>query len=75
MISSINPATDQLLAEFAVHTEQQIDRQLAQAAKAQKSWARLGVQARRPYLNKVAATLRQQKRHSPESSPWKWASP
>ena len=35
MISSINPATDQLLAEFAVHTEQQIDRQLAQAAKAQ----------------------------------------
>ena len=61
MISSINPANDQLLAEFADHTEPQIQSRLSNAAKAQKSWARLDVQARRPYLNKVAATLRQQK--------------
>nr|MBP8087312.1 aldehyde dehydrogenase [Polaromonas sp.] len=61
MISSINPANDQLLAEFADHTESQIESRLAQGAKAQKSWAQLDVQARRPYLNKVAATLRQQK--------------
>ena len=61
MISSINPANDQLLAEFADHTEPQIESRLSQAAKAQKSWAQLDVQARRPYLNKVAAALRQQK--------------
>jgi succinate-semialdehyde dehydrogenase/glutarate-semialdehyde dehydrogenase len=61
MITSFNPATDEVLAEFDAHRPEQVAQRLAAASAAQRAWAALDVQARRPYLVKVAQTLRANK--------------
>lgn len=61
MITSFNPATDEVLSRFEPHRDSQIEERLATAARAQKAWAALDVQARRPYLLKVAQLLRANK--------------
>lgn len=61
MITSFNPATDEVLAQFEPHQDSQIEQRLAAAQRAQKAWAALGVEARRPHLVKLAQTLRANK--------------
>ncbi|TGS61283.1 aldehyde dehydrogenase family protein, partial [Mesorhizobium sp. M1C.F.Ca.ET.176.01.1.1] len=39
MITSFNPATDALLAQYEPHAAAQIEGKLEQAARAQRQWA------------------------------------
>ena len=61
MIASFNPATDELLQRFTPYDANEIERRLAEAAKAQKVWRNMGIQERRPYLQNVAQLLRTHK--------------
>lgn len=61
MMNSVNPATDALLARFSVHDAKAIHERLQVADMAQRSWARLAVRQRTPYLLQVAAVLRRKK--------------
>lgn len=61
MITSFNPATDEVLQRFDSHTGAQTEERLAKASRAQKAWAALDVQARRPHLLNVARLLRADK--------------
>ncbi len=61
MMNSFNPATDALLGKFPIHDAQAIDSRLRVASASQKTWARLDVRQRLPYLLQVAAVLRRKK--------------
>jgi succinate-semialdehyde dehydrogenase/glutarate-semialdehyde dehydrogenase len=61
MISSINPATGALVAEFDEHTEAQVERILQHAAAAQKQWARQPIEVRAAVLSTIARVLRERK--------------
>ena len=75
MIASFNPATDELLRRFTPYDANEIERRLAEAAKAQKVWRNMGIQERRPYLQNVAQLFEHTKNVTRESSHWKWANP
>jgi len=59
MITSFNPATDAVLAQYAPHTGEQVAQRLEQAARAQKAWARTPLADRLALLRRVAHTLRE----------------
>lgn len=61
MISSINPATGTVVAEFDEHTDAQVERMLQGAVTAQKRWARQPIEARAAVLTAVARVLRERK--------------
>lgn len=61
MMNSFNPATDALLGKFSIHDGQAIENRLRVAAASQKTWARMEVRQRTPYLLQVAAVLRRKK--------------
>ncbi len=61
MISSINPATGTVVAEFDEHTDAQVERLLQDAVAAQKQWARQPIEARAAVLSAVARVLRARK--------------
>jgi len=61
MISSINPATGTVVAEFDEHTDAQVERMLQGAVTAQKRWARQPIEARAAVLTAVAQVLRERK--------------
>lgn len=61
MINSTNPATGAIIARYEEHTEAEVDRALANAATAQRAWARQAVQARAAHLLSVARLLRERK--------------
>jgi succinate-semialdehyde dehydrogenase/glutarate-semialdehyde dehydrogenase len=61
MISSINPATGTVVAEFDEHTDAQVERMLQDAVTAQKQWARQPIEARAVVLTAVARVLRARK--------------
>ena len=61
MISSINPATGAVVAEFDEHTDAQVERMLHDAVTAQKRWARQPIEARAAVLTAVAGVLRARK--------------
>ncbi|SDE75969.1 succinate-semialdehyde dehydrogenase / glutarate-semialdehyde dehydrogenase [Massilia sp. PDC64] len=61
MISSINPATGTVVAEFDEHTDAQVERMLQDAVAAQKRWARQPIEGRAAVLVAVARVLRQRK--------------
>jgi succinate-semialdehyde dehydrogenase/glutarate-semialdehyde dehydrogenase len=61
MISSINPATGAVVAEFDEHTDAQVERMLQDAVTAQKRWARQPIEARAAVLAAVARVLRARK--------------
>ena len=61
MISSINPATGAVVAEFDEHTDTQVERMLDDAVTAQKRWARQPIEARAAVLTAVAGVLRARK--------------
>lgn len=58
MIHAINPATEQRIASYDLHTPAQVGQKLANAAKAQKNWALKPVEERASLLLSLAAVLR-----------------
>ncbi|KQZ46935.1 NAD-dependent succinate-semialdehyde dehydrogenase [Massilia sp. Root1485] len=61
MISSINPATGTVVAEFDEHTDAQVERMLQGAVTAQKRWARQPIEVRAAVLTAIARVLRERK--------------
>lgn len=61
MLASLNPATGDLVAEFSVHTPEQIEAALEQADRAQKQWRRTPLAQRVSLLVAVARLLRERK--------------
>ena len=61
MITSLNPATDEVLAQFEPHAGDAIEQRLQRAADAQALWARTPVAERMPVLRQVASVLRARK--------------
>jgi succinate-semialdehyde dehydrogenase/glutarate-semialdehyde dehydrogenase len=60
-ITSFNPATDAVLAEYDAHGGAAIEQRLERAAGAQRAWARTPVAERMALLRRVAQTLRERK--------------
>jgi succinate-semialdehyde dehydrogenase / glutarate-semialdehyde dehydrogenase len=60
-ITSLNPATGEVLATFDAHGEAQIEAALAASAQDQKSWRRTALEDRCGLLRRVAAQLRERK--------------
>ena len=58
MMQSINPATGDLIAEFDLHTDAEVDAILAGASKAQRAWRRVSVGERMTLLTAMARELR-----------------
>ncbi|WP_175976980.1 NAD-dependent succinate-semialdehyde dehydrogenase [Burkholderia sp. BCC1047] len=58
MITSFNPTTDVILAQYEAHSAEQIERKLGQAARAQRQWAVTPIADRMALLRRVAQTLR-----------------
>lgn len=58
MIISVNPATGQELARFEPHTPDAVEAALANAAQAQRQWARVPVTERVELLRRMATALR-----------------
>lgn len=57
-ITSINPSTNQALANYELHSAEQVEQALAGAAEAQRSWAARPIEERCSFLIKLAAVLR-----------------
>jgi acyl-CoA reductase-like NAD-dependent aldehyde dehydrogenase len=60
LIRSINPATEEVLAEFRPATPQQIEEVLSSAAAAYHGWRRTAFAERAALMRRAAATLRAQ---------------
>lgn len=61
MMQSINPATGELIAEFDLHTEAEVDAILSGASKAQRAWRRVPAGERVRLLTAMARELRADK--------------
>lgn len=61
MITSINPANGQTIAQFAEHSAEYIEATLQNAAQAQRAWSRHPVTERVAVLPRIAAVLRARK--------------
>lgn len=61
MMQSINPATGDVIAEFALHDAAEVERALEAAARAQKHWRRVPIDQRVKLLTAMAADLRANK--------------
>ena len=59
MIQSINPATEELLAEFEPWPEARVDEAVDQVVAAQKAWRALTVEQRAEPMRRAAALLRE----------------
>jgi succinate-semialdehyde dehydrogenase/glutarate-semialdehyde dehydrogenase len=62
-IASVDPATEAILARFAVHTPDEIEATLAAAAAAQREWRRRTFDERGQALRRLAAHLRHRRDH------------
>src|SRR5881628_3125980 len=60
-IRSINPATEELLAEFEPHTEVEVDRALEEARRAFRSWRSRSFAERSTLMRAAAVDLRREK--------------
>lgn len=60
-ITSLNPATDAVLAQYDAHDGAAIEQRLARAAGAQRAWARTPLAERLALLRQVARTLRERR--------------
>jgi succinate-semialdehyde dehydrogenase/glutarate-semialdehyde dehydrogenase len=63
MLRSINPATGELVAEFAPHSPSEINEAVAAAHAAFEHWRRIPLAARAEKLRALAKMLRQQRDH------------
>lgn len=61
-VSSINPATGALIAEYTIDNEQKIERTLKAASKAFEAWRTTSFRERAAVLKKIAAELKRNKR-------------
>ena len=59
--SSVNPATGAVLASIADHTDAEVERLLARAAAAVRSWAATPLEARTAMLRRMAALLKEER--------------
>lgn len=57
-ITTINPATGQTLRNYPLHSPEQINALLAQAANAAERWRREKIEVRRDLLKRIASLLR-----------------
>ncbi len=62
-IRSINPATEETIAEFAEHAPEQVEQMLAAAARASHDWRRTPLDERARLLRATAAHLRAARPH------------
>ena len=58
MIASVNPATEQTVAEFTAHTPEEVEQKLAAAVTAQRAWRRTPIEERTDLLRRIAKVLR-----------------
>jgi acyl-CoA reductase-like NAD-dependent aldehyde dehydrogenase len=58
MPQSVNPATGELIADYAFHTAAQVDTALTSAVAAQREWRRTPIAQRLPLLSALARELR-----------------
>ena len=61
MIVTVNPATGRPIAEYPLHSSADVERRIADAHDAQKSWGKKPVSERAALLINVAAVLRRNK--------------
>ena len=61
MITSSNPANEQILGTYEFHTKDQVEASVKKAVSAQRDWARQSVESRCSLLPRVAAVLRKNK--------------
>lgn len=59
MFQSINPTTEQVIADYPVHSATEVDALLEKAHKAQKAWAEEPVEKRVELLRRAATILRE----------------
>jgi succinate-semialdehyde dehydrogenase / glutarate-semialdehyde dehydrogenase len=59
MISSINPATEELLAEFEPWSDAQVDAAVDEVVAAQRAWRSMSVEQRAEPMRRAAALLRE----------------
>lgn len=57
-IRTVNPATGEALAEYPAHSAAEVEAILAEAASAQRSWARTSIAERATLIRKVGELLR-----------------
>jgi succinate-semialdehyde dehydrogenase/glutarate-semialdehyde dehydrogenase len=55
---SINPATEQMIAEYPLHTPRQVEKKLRRAASAFDGWKKTSFSERTPYMKSAAGLLR-----------------
>ncbi|HBS1665558.1 NAD-dependent succinate-semialdehyde dehydrogenase [Klebsiella quasipneumoniae] len=63
MIVTINPATGRPIAEYPLHSAVDVEKRIAGAHAAQKSWKKKSISDRSALLNNVADVLRRNKAH------------
>jgi succinate-semialdehyde dehydrogenase/glutarate-semialdehyde dehydrogenase len=61
IFKSINPATERVIAEHPLHTDQQIEAKLQAAARAQRGWWLCGFDERATFMRSVASLLQSRK--------------
>ncbi len=59
VITSVNPATEEAIATFELHTAEQVEQKLTAAVSAQRAWRRTPVEERTALLTRVAEVLRE----------------
>ncbi|MCR2800389.1 MULTISPECIES: NAD-dependent succinate-semialdehyde dehydrogenase [unclassified Microbacterium] len=59
VITSVNPATEEAIATFELHTADQVDQKLTAAVSAQRVWRRTPVEERTALLTRIAEVLRE----------------
>lgn len=58
-ISSVNPATEETVATFELHTPDEVEQKLAAAATAQRAWRTTPIEERTALLTRIASVLRE----------------
>ena len=58
-ITSVNPATEEIVASFELHTPDEVEQKLAAAAVAQRAWRREPIEVRTALLTRIAEVLRE----------------
>ena len=59
VITSVNPATEEAIATFELHTAEQVEQKLDAAVSAQRAWRRTPVEERTALLTRIAEVLRE----------------
>src|SRR5262245_33274871 len=63
MIRSINPSTNEVVAQFEAHTAEEVDHALDDAVSAQQEWSTLPINERAEMVRRLAEEIREQRDH------------